>query len=104
VVIPQQCSKLINAAVFGKVPPISPAAINLHAASVYHKIENLNLAIESAKAIGCTVVNIIPTFILEKREHIVLGLIWQVIKVPLPPRRSTSPARSPSSGTPKSSC
>ena len=57
-------SKLINAAVFGKVPPISPAAINLHCANVYHKIENLNLAIESARAIGCTVVNIQPQFIL----------------------------------------
>lgn len=37
--------KLINAAVRGKVPPISPAAINLNCHSVYHKIENLNLAI-----------------------------------------------------------
>lgn len=63
------------------MPPISPAAINLKCSNVYHKIENLNLAIESARAIGCTVVNITPTLIMEKREHIILGLIWQIIKV-----------------------
>lgn len=74
-------SKLINAAVFGKVPPISPAAINLHCSNVFLKIENLNLAIESARAIGCTVINITPPLIMEKREHIILGLIWQIIKI-----------------------
>ena len=95
-------SKLINSAVFGKVPPISPAAINLHCVNVYHKIENLNLAIESARAIGCTVVNITPTLIMEKREHIILGLIWQIIKVPPYSLRSTSPAKLPSSVTQKS--
>lgn len=31
-------SKLINAAVAGKVPPISPEAINLNPATAYHKI------------------------------------------------------------------
>ena len=64
------------------MPPISPAAINNSPKSIYEKIENLNLAIESAKAIGCTVVNIQPQFIMEQREHIILGLIWQIIKVP----------------------
>jgi hypothetical protein len=53
-------SKIINAAVPGKVPPISPLAINLHPTTMYHKIENLNLAISSAKSIGCTVINIRP--------------------------------------------
>jgi hypothetical protein len=92
-------SKLINSAVFGKVPPISPAAINLNCNFIFHKIENLNLAIESARAIGCTVVNIQPQFILDKREHIILGLIWQIIKVPPTPQRSTSPAKSHSNTT-----
>lgn len=64
-----------------KVPPIAPAAINLNPATTYHKIENLNLAIESARSIGCMVVNVHPEFIMEKREHIVLGLIWQIIRV-----------------------
>lgn len=30
--------KIINAAVPGKVPPISPEAINLHPSNTYHKI------------------------------------------------------------------
>lgn len=38
-------SKLINKAVPGKVPPIAPQAINLVPTNMYHKIENLNLAI-----------------------------------------------------------
>jgi plastin-1 len=60
-------SKLINAAVPGKVPPISPEAININNITTYHKIENLNLAISSAKSIGCTVINVRPEFIMEKR-------------------------------------
>ena len=74
-------SKLINKAVPGKVPPISPEAINITPATMYHKIENLNLAIESARSIGCVVINLNPQFIMEKREHILLGLIWQIIRV-----------------------
>lgn len=27
------------------------------------------------------VINLQPQFILEKREHIVLGLIWQIIRI-----------------------
>ena len=72
---------MINKAVPGKVPPIAPKAINLNPHNKYHKIENLNLAIESARSIGCMVVNLHPQFILENREHIVLGLIWQIIRV-----------------------
>lgn len=49
--------------------------------NTYQKIENLNLAISSAKSIGCKVVNIRYEFIMEKREHIVLGLVWQIMKV-----------------------
>jgi plastin-1 len=73
--------KLINAAVPGRVPPIAPEAINIHPTNMYHKLENLNLAIQSSKSIGCTVINIRPEFIMEKRGHIILGLIWQIIKV-----------------------
>jgi hypothetical protein len=72
---------LINKSVPGKVPPISPEAINTTPATIYHKIENLNLAIESARSIGCVVINLSPQFIMEKREHIVLGMIWQIIRV-----------------------
>jgi len=50
---------------------------------IYRSTDNLNLAINSASAIGCTVVNIHPTTIYEGRPHIILGLIWQIIKVAL---------------------
>ena len=37
---------------------------------------NLNLAIESSKSIGVVVVNVKPNLITDKREHIILGLLW----------------------------
>lgn len=73
--------KFINSAVLGRVPPISPEAINIEKLTTYHKIENLNLAIESARSLGCSVVNMHPQNFMEKREHIILGLVWQVIRV-----------------------
>ncbi|TRM59512.1 calponin homology domain-containing protein [Schizophyllum amplum] len=42
--------------------------------------ENNNIVITSAKAIGCSVVNIGSTDISEGREHLILGLIWQIIR------------------------
>lgn len=42
--------------------------------------ENNNIVITSAKAIGCSVVNIGSSDIAEGREHLILGLIWQVIR------------------------
>ncbi|KAL1311519.1 hypothetical protein AAFC00_001641 [Neodothiora populina] len=46
----------------------------------FHKTENNNIVIESAKGIGCSVVNIGSGDIMEGREHLILGLIWQVIR------------------------
>jgi plastin-1 len=42
--------------------------------------ENNNVVIASAKAIGCSVVNIGSSDLAEGREHLILGLIWQVIR------------------------
>ncbi|EJT99170.1 hypothetical protein DACRYDRAFT_23790 [Dacryopinax primogenitus] len=42
--------------------------------------ENNNIVITSAKGIGCSVVNIGPTDLAEGREHLILGLIWQIIR------------------------
>ena len=39
------------------------------------------MAIASAKAIGCIIVSITPPLILEKREHIILGILWQILRV-----------------------
>lgn len=45
--------------------------------------ENLNLALNSASAIGCHVVNIDASDLMEGKPHLVLGLLWQIIKIGL---------------------
>uniref|UniRef100_H9G9I2 Plastin-3 n=1 Tax=Anolis carolinensis TaxID=28377 RepID=H9G9I2_ANOCA len=45
--------------------------------------ENLNLALNSASAIGCHVVNIGAEDLREGKPHLVLGLLWQIIKIGL---------------------
>lgn len=73
--------KLIN----DSVPEtIDPRVLNKPTArkplNAFQMTENNNIVITSAKAIGCSVVNIGPTDIAEGREHLILGLIWQVIR------------------------
>jgi len=51
--------------------------------NIYQKTENNNLVINSAKAIGCSVVNIGSQDLIEGRPHLVLGLIWQIIRIGL---------------------
>uniref|UniRef100_A0A8B9RLW7 Plastin-3 n=1 Tax=Astyanax mexicanus TaxID=7994 RepID=A0A8B9RLW7_ASTMX len=50
---------------------------------VFLDIENLNLALNSASAIGCHVVNIGALDLREGKPHLVLGLLWQIIKIGL---------------------
>lgn len=42
--------------------------------------ENANIVINSAKAIGCVVVNVHTEDIIDGKEHLILGLIWQIIR------------------------
>lgn len=49
--------------------------------SIYEQLENHQLALRSAEAIGCHIVNIRPTDIKEGKEHLILGLLWQTIEV-----------------------
>ncbi|AET39342.1 fimbrin Ecym_4278 [Eremothecium cymbalariae DBVPG len=42
--------------------------------------ENANIVINSAKAIGCVVVNVHSEDIIEGKEHLILGIIWQIIR------------------------
>lgn len=51
--------------------------------SVYQKIENLNLALNAAKGIGCQIVNIGAQDMIEGRPILVLGLLWQIIRLQL---------------------
>lgn len=73
--------KLINVAVPGT---IDERAINTkRLLNPWEKNENLTLFLNSAKAIGCTVVNIGTQDLAEGRPHLVLGLISQIIKIQL---------------------
>lgn len=74
-------SKLINDAV---PETIDERVLNMgDKLNPFQMTENNNLAINSAKAIGCSVVNIGSQDLIEGREHLVLGLVWQVIKAGL---------------------
>ncbi|WVQ83180.1 hypothetical protein IAT38_005319 [Cryptococcus sp. DSM 104549] len=48
--------------------------------NAFQMTENNNIVITSAKGIGCSVVNIGPQDLAEGREHLILGLIWQIIR------------------------
>ncbi|KDP30851.1 hypothetical protein JCGZ_13794 [Jatropha curcas] len=71
--------KLINVAVPGT---IDERAINTKKAlNPWERNENHTLCLNSAKAIGCTVVNIGTQDLVEARPHLVLGLISQIVKI-----------------------
>ncbi|KAH6836827.1 Actin binding Calponin homology domain-containing protein [Perilla frutescens var. hirtella] len=73
--------KLINCAVPGT---IDERAINTkRKLNPWERNENHTLCLNSAKAIGCTVVNIGNEDFIEGRRHLVLGLISQIIKIQL---------------------
>ncbi|XP_010913959.1 fimbrin-4 [Elaeis guineensis] len=73
--------KLINVAVPGT---IDDRAINTkRVLNPWERNENHTLCLNSAKAIGCTVVNIGTQDLVEGRPHLLLGLISQIIKIQL---------------------
>ncbi|XP_064021175.1 plastin-1 isoform X1 [Pogoniulus pusillus] len=72
--------KMIN---FSQPNTIDERAINKKKLTSFTVSENLNLALNSASAIGCTVVNIGSQDLKEGKPHLVLGLLWQIIKVGL---------------------
>jgi len=73
--------KLINASVKGT---IDERAINKgNNLNAFKITENQNLCINSAKSIGCTVINVGAADLTEGKVHIVLGLIWQIIRIGL---------------------
>eukprot|EP00163_Fabomonas_tropica_P012463 TRINITY_DN23769_c0_g1_i1.p1 TRINITY_DN23769_c0_g1~~TRINITY_DN23769_c0_g1_i1.p1 ORF type:complete len:627 (-),score=275.41 TRINITY_DN23769_c0_g1_i1:273-2153(-) len=72
--------KLINDAV---PDTIDMRVVNLKPKNAFHITENNNIVINSAKAIGCNVVNIGAQDIAEGKIHLLLGMIWQVVKIGL---------------------
>lgn len=73
--------KLIN---FSTPNTIDERSINKgKALTIYQELENLELALRSAEAIGCHVINIRPNDIRDGKEHLILGLLWQIIQIGL---------------------
>lgn len=72
--------KLINDAV---PDTIDERVLNKKNLNPFKIIENQTLAINSAKAIGCNVVNIGVQDLVDGKTHLVLGLIWQIVKIGL---------------------
>lgn len=61
---------------------IDERAINKKNLTVYTMHENLTLALYSAQSIGCNIVNIDAHDLSKGKPHLVLGLLWQIIRVP----------------------
>lgn len=62
---------------------IDERAINKKNLTLYTKLENLTLALSSASAIGCNVINIDAHNLSKGTPHLVLGLLWQIIRIGL---------------------
>lgn len=72
--------KLINDAV---PDTIDERVINKTKLNAFRITENQILCINSAKAIGCNVVNIGAQDFIEGRPYLLMGIIWQIIKIGL---------------------
>ncbi|OKL60750.1 Fimbrin [Talaromyces atroroseus] len=75
-------AKLINDSVPDTIDErvLNKAGTKIKQLNAFHMTENNNIVINSAKGIGCSVVNIGSGDIIEVREHLILGLIWQIIR------------------------
>lgn len=71
-------SKMINKS---QPDTIDERTINKSDLSVYRIHENLTLALTSAQSIGCNIVNIGADDLERGKPHLVLGLLWQIIRV-----------------------
>ena len=60
---------------------VDERAINRNKLNVYTVHENITLALNSASSIGCGIINIGPEDILNGTPHLVLGLLWQLLRV-----------------------
>ncbi|ORX33979.1 putative Fimbrin [Kockovaella imperatae] len=80
-------SKLINDSVPETIdervlnkPTVAKATGKAKPLNAFQMTENNNIVISSAKGIGCSVVNVGSQDLVEGREHLILGLIWQIIR------------------------
>nr|CAD7453778.1 unnamed protein product [Timema tahoe] len=62
---------------------IDERVINKKNLTLYTKYENLTLALNSSSAIGCNIINIDAHDLSKGKPHLVLGLLWQIIRIGL---------------------
>jgi plastin-1 len=72
--------KLINAAVEDTV---DERALNMKPKNPWQYMENLNIVVEAARAIGCHVVNVGSEDLLKGNEILILGVVWQIVRMQL---------------------
>ncbi|XP_056151826.1 plastin-1 [Lampris incognitus] len=72
--------KMIN---LSQPDTIDERVINTKKLTTFTMTENLVLVLNSASAIGCTVVNIDAHDLMAGKPHLVMGLLWQIIKTGL---------------------
>ncbi len=71
--------KLINLAQEGSV---DLRALNRKShLNIYETKENLNLALSAAKGIGCRIPGIFSDAFIEKKPHLILAVLWQILKL-----------------------
>lgn len=75
-------AKLINDSVPDTIDErvLNRSGKKIKSLNAFHMTENNNIVVNSAKGIGCSVVNIGSEDIIAVREHLILGLIWQIIR------------------------
>jgi len=62
---------------------IDERTIDMKPNSVYKRHENLTLALSSAQSIGVNLINIDANDLIKGTPHLVLGLLWQIIRIGL---------------------
>jgi PREDICTED: similar to fimbrin CG8649-PA, isoform A len=81
--------KLYSFSIFSKIinhscpDTIDERVINKKNMTLYTKHENLTLALNSAQSIGCNIINIDAHDLNKGKPHLVLGLLWQIIRIGL---------------------
>jgi len=73
--------KMVNAVSKGSIDP--KHITNKQDMAVHYKIQNLNVALGAAKEIGIKLTNIGYDDFLKGNRHVMLGLVWQIIKFDL---------------------
>ncbi len=74
-------------------------SIKLEKATIFHKMDNINKALEGAKTLGLTIVNVRAEAIVEEKEAAILGLLNQLARQ-RPGDKKTSSKQQPEKSRP----